>query len=67
MVAQQYLMKPLLIDGYKFDMRIYTLIMGCDPLKIFLYKEGMGRFCTETYQAPTEDNMVRSDQIVYPY
>eukprot|EP00002_Diphylleia_rotans_P004376 TRINITY_DN1319_c0_g2_i5.p1 TRINITY_DN1319_c0_g2~~TRINITY_DN1319_c0_g2_i5.p1 ORF type:complete len:1041 (+),score=232.86 TRINITY_DN1319_c0_g2_i5:50-3172(+) len=57
MVVQQYLSKPLLIDGYKFDMRIYALIMGCDPLKIFLYKEGMARFCTETYQPPTDSNI----------
>eukprot|EP00002_Diphylleia_rotans_P023611 TRINITY_DN4646_c0_g2_i5.p1 TRINITY_DN4646_c0_g2~~TRINITY_DN4646_c0_g2_i5.p1 ORF type:complete len:914 (-),score=170.44 TRINITY_DN4646_c0_g2_i5:137-2878(-) len=56
-VAQEYLAKPLLIDGYKFDMRIYALVMSCDPLRIFLYKEGMGRFCTNPYQEPTLENL----------
>ncbi len=30
--------KPFLIDGLKFDMRIYVLISGIDPLRIFIYE-----------------------------
>eukprot|EP00002_Diphylleia_rotans_P007905 TRINITY_DN1756_c0_g1_i10.p1 TRINITY_DN1756_c0_g1~~TRINITY_DN1756_c0_g1_i10.p1 ORF type:complete len:1011 (-),score=204.59 TRINITY_DN1756_c0_g1_i10:395-3427(-) len=56
-VAQRYVDRPLLLDGFKFDLRIYALVMSCDPLKIFLYKEGMGRFCTEPYREPTDENM----------
>ena len=56
-VAQRYIHKPFLIDGLKFDMRIYVLLAGCDPLKIFLYDDGLGRFCTEEYIAPTGDNL----------
>lgn len=36
-VAQRYLHKPYLIDGLKFDLRIYCLIYGVDPLRIFIY------------------------------
>jgi len=56
-VVQRYLDKPLLIDKLKFDMRIYVLIAGCDPLKIFLFDDGLARFCTEEYIAPTGENL----------
>lgn len=42
-VAQHYLPKPFLINEYKFDMRIYTLVLSCDPLRVFVYKEGLAR------------------------
>ncbi|OMJ72519.1 hypothetical protein SteCoe_29012 [Stentor coeruleus] len=56
-IAQQYLTKPYLIDGLKFDFRIYVLVAGCDPLKIFIHEEGLARFATETYQAPKKRNL----------
>lgn len=36
-VAQRYLHKPYIIDGYKFDLRIYALVYGVDPLRIFIF------------------------------
>lgn len=47
---------PYLIDGYKFDLRIYVLITSCDPLKIFMYKDGMARFCTEPWDIKNGPN-----------
>ncbi|NWH41664.1 TTL13 polyglutamylase, partial [Chloropsis hardwickii] len=49
MICQQYISEPFLIDGFKFDMRIYVLVTSCDPLRIFLYKEGLARFATMRY------------------
>ena len=46
-MVQRYLHKPFLIDGLKFDMRIYVLLYGVDPLRIFVFKEGLARFATE--------------------
>jgi tubulin polyglutamylase TTLL6/13 len=44
MICQVYLNKPLLIDGYKFDLRVYCLITSLDPLRIFIYNEGLARY-----------------------
>lgn len=40
---------PLLLDGYKFDMRIYVLITNMKPLEAFVYNEGFARLSTEKY------------------
>ena len=52
-VVQRYMRSPYLIDGFKFDFRIYVLILSCDPLKIFMFKDGMARFATEKWDIKT--------------
>lgn len=37
-VVQEYLVNPLLIDGYKFDLRVYVLVKSIEPLEIYLCK-----------------------------
>ncbi|XP_044260040.1 tubulin polyglutamylase ttll6-like [Tribolium madens] len=56
-VCQVYINKPYLIDGYKFDLRIYTLITSCDPLRIYIYEEGLVRFATTRYKEPNAVNI----------
>ncbi|GLD50032.1 tubulin polyglutamylase TTLL7 isoform X1, partial [Lates japonicus] len=56
-IVQEYLDKPFLMEGYKFDLRIYILVTSCDPLRIFLYNDGLVRMGTEKYHAPSEANL----------
>ncbi|XP_046892762.1 tubulin polyglutamylase TTLL7 isoform X1 [Hypomesus transpacificus] len=56
-IVQEYLDKPFLMEGYKFDLRIYILVTSCDPLRIFLYNDGLVRMGTEKYHAPSDANL----------
>lgn len=46
------------MEGYKFDLRVYILVTSCDPLKIFLYHDGLVRMGTEKYHPPSDSNLV---------
>ena len=49
MIMQRYLKNPLLLSGFKFDLRIYVLLANIEPLRIYMYKEGIARFSTKPY------------------
>jgi hypothetical protein len=55
----QLMVNPLLLDGKKFDFRFFLLISSLDPLSVFIYKEGIARFCTQPYIVPTKTNLDR--------
>ena len=48
-VVSEYISNPLLLNGYKFDMRIYVAITCINPLRIYIYEEGLARFATCKY------------------
>lgn len=58
-IIQEYIANPLLWDGFKFDLRIYALVTSCDPLRAFIYNNGLARLSTEPYQEPHESNIDR--------
>ena len=49
MICSQYLGNPMLIDDYKFDLRVYVAITSINPLRIYVYEEGLTRFATVKY------------------
>lgn len=50
-MACKYIHKPHLINDYKYDCRIYVLVTSYDPLKIYLYHNGLVWFTTQKYTA----------------
>jgi len=41
----------------KFDLRVYVLITGVNPLRAYIYKDGLARFATQRYEEPNLNNM----------
>mmetsp|Transcript_107783 Transcript_107783/g.300433 ORF Transcript_107783/g.300433 Transcript_107783/m.300433 type:complete len:709 (+) Transcript_107783:151-2277(+) len=62
-VVQRYISRPMLIDGFKFDLRLYFLVCGKPPeggsldLRMFLFRDGLVRLCTTQYAPPTAETM----------
>lgn len=55
-VVQKYIMKPFLISGYKFDLRLYAIVTSFHPFRLYIYHEGLVRFSTERYDLSSLDN-----------
>ncbi|XP_066583542.1 probable tubulin polyglutamylase ttll-15 [Prorops nasuta] len=47
---QEFIDRPYLVDGYKFDIGVYTVITSIDPLRVYAYKgDALFRFCPIKY------------------
>jgi len=60
MIIQKYIPNPLLIDGFKFDLRFYVAVTSLEPLKIYCFNNGLVRLATEKYVDNLNDLSNRS-------
>ena len=51
----EYITHPHLINGLKYDLRIYVLVACYDPMRIYLFDEGLTRFATEKYSTNSNE------------
>lgn len=63
LVASHYIVNPLLINGLKFDLRIYVAITSINPLRIYIFEEGLARFATCKYRDVGNDT--RSNRFMH--
>ena len=56
-VVQIYIDKPYLMEKMKFDLRLYVLVTGVNPLRIYLSKEGLARLSTKMYDEVDDENL----------
>lgn len=69
-LIQSYVDRPLLVEGRKFDLRLYVLLTAitqphgstnnCDGIHLFVHRRGLVRMCVSTYAAPTDANCALS-------
>ncbi len=68
---QQYVDRPYLVDGRRFDIGLYTAITSVDPLRAYIYEgDWLIRFCLDKYypfDQTNRDSYVISDRYLPPW
>ncbi|XP_050677697.1 probable tubulin polyglutamylase ttll-15 isoform X2 [Leptidea sinapis] len=48
--VQEFIQKPFLVDGHKFDIGVYVVVTSVDPLRVYWYKgDVLFRYCPAKY------------------
>lgn len=50
-VLQEYIARPHLLDGYKYTMRVFVAVTSLDPLRVWVYPDGLTKLTTQPYSA----------------
>ena len=59
-IVSEYINSPLLFDGFKFDLRVYVAITSINPLRLYIYEDGLTRFATGKYNTNLTGNKKQS-------
>jgi len=65
-LAQKYIEDVLTLEGHKVTLRVYVLITSFDPLRLYVYHNGLVRICSRKYSLDPKhfsDNFVHVDSI----
>ncbi|ORY13325.1 TTL-domain-containing protein [Neocallimastix californiae] len=54
-IITRYISNPLLLEKKKFDLRIYVLVTGHDPLKIYIFEDSFARLSSDEYDTELND------------
>eukprot|EP00798_Chlamydomonas_sp_ICE-L_P005188 gene5188-18411_t len=55
-IAQQYVNKPLLVDGRKFGIRVWAVVIDHDPIRVYLHQNGLVLFSGDSYDEKRADD-----------
>ena len=55
LIVSKYITNPLLINGFKFDLRIYVALTSISPFRLYRFKNGLVRFAWEPFSLEEED------------
>eukprot|EP01114_Cavostelium_apophysatum_P018873 TRINITY_DN5931_c0_g1_i1.p1 TRINITY_DN5931_c0_g1~~TRINITY_DN5931_c0_g1_i1.p1 ORF type:complete len:521 (+),score=76.06 TRINITY_DN5931_c0_g1_i1:147-1709(+) len=61
-IAQRYVKDVLTVEGHKMTLRIYVVITSMDPLRLYVYPNGLVRISSKRYST---DASTFSDQFVH--
>ena len=65
---QEFITNPLLVDGYKFDIGVYTIITSLDPLRVYIYYgDILFRYCAQKYHPFDPNNVDKYSELIKVY
>ena len=50
LLISRYIDRPYLVNGLKWDLRIYVLVTSFYPLIVYVYSDGLTRFAVNQYE-----------------
>ena len=61
-IAQEYI-ESYLIDNTKFDLRVYVLLASVEPLEVYVYRDGVARFCSAKSDCDSKFSMLTNVEL----
>lgn len=51
LVLQEYIANPHLLGGYKYTLRVFVLVTSLDPLRVWVFPDGLTKMATRAFTA----------------